>query len=441
MRYTSGNWLAPHARINNATAWMVSNDTLYVRNDHAATEAVNVTFAFPGTINFPSKCVIVDTNLANSTGASESSTGTTQIAITGNVIIDGTAPGALILTGGSGVGNGGLVIGQTTSDKIICNYVDFIIGCTNVNSTISINNATLNKSELNNCRFKFSNASQGIRAFNAGEALIRGGSWLTGGTYPTSIFQCSGNGYTLQVSGVDFSNITATANIVLGGPSAGGGYINITNCKLPTTAGGGSWSGLLVSSPFTRPGIIIRMHNCDDGNTNYKIWEQDYTGTVKQETTIVRTNPIGATDGVTPISWKMNTTAGGNASYPVHFLKTPKIAIRNSVVGSSKTATIDIIHDSLTNLTNADIWIELEYLGNSSFPLSTFIKNQVANVLSSPSDQPASTSTWVTTGLTNPNKQKLSVTFTPQQKGYFLATVCLALVNKTVYVNPIVDVV
>ena len=39
--------------------------------------------------------------------------------------------------------------------------------------------------------------------------------------------------------------------------------------------------------------------------------------------------------------------------------------------------------------------------------------------------------------MSNPNKQKLSVTFTPQQIGTIKCRVCLAKTSKTVYVDPI----
>lgn len=441
---TAGSWLAPHARMRIAVTWMVAGDTLYVRNDHAATEAAAVTITFPGTIAAPSKCVVVDTNLALSTGATETTTGLSALVINGCVYMETSAAGGMVFSAGSGANNVSLTLNNTVGMKQIYKNVDFIIaGTTSGNiqtfNTLSQSSGNTNETKLINCRFKVASTTSRI-GFNA-KLIIEGGSWLTGGSTPTSIFSGSQltQGKECDVVGFDFSNLTATANMVVGAGVSSSGYINFRNCKLPTTANAASWSGLLFSTPQTTPGFIARMHNCDDGNTNYKIWEEDYCGTVKQEITIVRTSPAGASDGVTPISLKLNTPNAGNASFPLHFLRSPLITKRQNNVGSPITATIDIIHDSLTNLTNADIWVEVEYLGNSSFPLSTVVTDRVASVLATPVDKTVSTSTWTTTGLTNPNKQKLTVTFTPQQKGYVSARVCLALVNKTVYVNPTID--
>jgi hypothetical protein len=45
-------------------------------------------------------------------------------------------------------------------------------------------------------------------------------------------------------------------------------------------------------------------------------------------------------------------------------------------------------------------------------------------------------STWATTGMSNPNKQKLSVQITPQEKGYILARVLVYKAAYTLYVCP-----
>ncbi len=59
-----------------------------------------------------------------------------------------------------------------------------------------------------------------------------------------------------------------------------------------------------------------------------------------------------------------------------------------------------------------------------------------ATPLTTPADQTAGSATWTTTGLTNPNKQRLVVTFTPQKKGWMIGRVYLAKGSKTIYVDP-----
>ena len=48
----------------------------------------------------------------------------------------------------------------------------------------------------------------------------------------------------------------------------------------------------------------------------------------------------------------------------------------------------------------------------------------------------ASAETWPTTGLTNPNKQRLTCLFTPQQAGYAIARIRLFQRSKTIYACP-----
>ena len=98
--------------------------------------------------------------------------------------------------------------------------------------------------------------------------------------------------------------------------------------------------------------------------------------------------------------------------------------------------TCEILHDSVTNLQDDEVWLETEYLGTSGFPLSLFANDRAADILATPADQAASTETWTTTGLTNPNRQKLVTTQTPQEKGYYRCRVGLAKASYTVYACP-----
>ena len=176
------------------------------------------------------------------------------------------------------------------------------------------------------------------------------------------------------------------------------------------------------------------MWNCDSGDTNYRLWIEDYAGSIKSETTLVKTG--GASDGDTPLSWKMATTA--NAEYPLVLLRSPEIfSERITSTGSAKTITVDILHDSATALKDDEIWLEVQYLGTSGFPLGSFANDSKADVLAAGANQASSSATWTTTGMGNPNKQKLEVTFTPQEKGVAIVTVCMAKASYTVYVDPL----
>jgi hypothetical protein len=205
-----------------------------------------------------------------------------------------------------------------------------------------------------------------------------------------------------------------------------GGRVVIRNCKLPA-----SWSGALNVSTNAYFGVV-EMFNCDSGDTNYRYRKATHLGTVQDETTIVRTG--GASDGVTP--WSLKMVSNANAEYPLLTLNSPERVQWNSTVGSPKTITVEFVHDSLTNLKDNEIWLEVEYLGTSGVPLGLHISDAAATILTTAADQADSVEAWTTTGLTNPNTQKLSVTLTPQEAGYFHYTVKLAKASTTVYLDP-----
>jgi hypothetical protein len=129
--------------------------------------------------------------------------------------------------------------------------------------------------------------------------------------------------------------------------------------------------------------------------------------------------------------------SNADAEWSHQTLDSPEIVKWNETTGSSVTATVEFVHDSTTNMTDKEIWIEVMYLGTSGVPLGSFITDAAANYLSSAADQTDSSETWTTTGLTNPNTQKLSVSFTPQEKGFVHAVVKVAVASKTVYVDPV----
>ena len=178
------------------------------------------------------------------------------------------------------------------------------------------------------------------------------------------------------------------------------------------------------------------MYNCDSGDTNYRIWVKEYTAELVQETTIVLTG--GTSDGATPLSWKVMTTA--NCNFVSGRFQSPEIFKWNEVTGSPITATVEILHDSLTALNDDEAWLEIQYLGTSGYPLGSFASDAKTDVLATAAAQASSSATWTTTGLTNPNKQKLSVTVTPRDKGYIHAKVCFGKANYTVYVDPLLTV-
>jgi hypothetical protein len=125
--------------------------------------------------------------------------------------------------------------------------------------------------------------------------------------------------------------------------------------------------------------------------------------------------------------------------FPSGALQTGEFVIWNDTTGASKTVTVEFLHDNATGLKDNEIWLELSYYGASGNPLGTYI-DSAPNALAAGSTLSSSSATWATGGMANPNKQKMSLTFTPQLKGFFIASVKLGKASYTAYVDPIMTV-
>lgn len=284
------------------------------------------------------------------------------------------------------------------------------------------------------CTFRF--GATGQRIYYTSDVMIRGGSWSASGTLnPTAIFapNLSTRGARLQVDGFDFSNLNAAVN--LHGSGQGGAIACFRSCKLPA-----SWTGAPIADASLVPGQRVEMYNCDSGDTNYRLWIKEYGGSIREDTGVY--HDAGATDGTTRLSWKMATTA--NVKYPSAPLASPEIMRWNETTGSALTVTVEIVHASQGSgtagaLTDDEIWLEVQYLGTSGVPLSSFITDAKASVIATAADQATSSATW-TGDSAGWDTQALSVSLTPQEKGWLVARVLLAKPSATVYVDPLLTV-
>lgn len=109
--------------------------------------------------------------------------------------------------------------------------------------------------------------------------------------------------------------------------------------------------------------------------------------------------------------------------------------VENTVIGASKTATVEII--SSGSLNNNDIRLLLEYMGTSGNPIASFVDSFMT--LTTTAALASSSNTWNSPPST-PQKQLLQVTFTPQVAGRVRGLVRLGKVSTTVWVNPQVTI-
>lgn len=421
-------WALAKQSLTGFAAIDAAGDVAYLSQSHNYQPGgSNRTLAFAGTPSNPVKLICVNDSAEPpttvTTGAIEGVFGNLAIAFTGSFIAYGIEFGIYAGSAGLNIGFG--------SDQSVQSLVGCTLKFTNTATCRIVLGANATKGvevffKASNLSLYFGHVSQGFQ-LNDTTASISGGSILSGSSAITEFVKQAQGTIKFNVSDFDFSNAATGLNLVYSGIPATGS-ITFLNCKLPS-----SWSGGLVAGSPTLPGMRISMYNCDSAATNYRLWIETYSGAIISETTIVKTG--GASDGTTALSWKM--TSNANANEHTSPLVSDDMAVWIDSVGTSKTITVDILHDSVTALTDAEVWLEIDYLGSSSSSLGTPTSDKRTTVLTSPANQTTSTATWTTTGITNPNKQKLEVTFTPQMKGFVYARVCLAKPGSiyTIYVD------
>ncbi len=427
VRSTDGNnsdngstWALAKLDLAGAAAIDAAGDVIYVSDNHAESTGASVTLAFAGTAASPVQIVCVDDSAEPPTAVSTAGTATVS-GTTLSFVIQGN-----LYCYGLRFNAGNAITLGTANNSQTYENCKFTLTNTGTSGIFTWGNHTNGPGtlRLKNCDISFANAAHYI---NLGGLFFEweGGSVLSGSSTPTGgMFRNTERvGRGAIVSGVNFSN--CSSSLILSTATLPGKFV-FRNCRMPSGwSTGNLWTGTKVA------GFRAELYNCDSGDTNYVLQIEDFCGTILHEPTIVRTG--GASDGTTTLSWKMVSNA--TAEYPHQALNSPEIVRWNETTGSSITVTVETITDNVT-LTDGECWLEVQYLGTSGVPLSSFIEDAKADVLATAANQTTSSETWTTTGLTTPVKQKLSVTFTPQEKGFIHAVVKLAKASTTVYVDP-----
>lgn len=416
-------WANAFATMAYSLTQMSAGDTLYVSDAHVEGASAYVTLTSPGTAASPCSILCVD-----DTADPEPPT-----ALASTAVVD-TTVGSIDLRGYAYCYGVSFKAGTSSSPNILfynpsalwwkCERCEFWLRATSSTQNIRCGQTSgthvYQHLEWIDCVVNFAQANHYI-AVGPCDLEWRGGSFA--GTVSTTLLADSTFVGSANINGVDLSTFS---NTLVAAP-INSTHISFENCKLhasvtlsSTPAGGAS-------------GPKITMVNCDSGSLNYRYERQAYEGAIYHEATIVRTG--GASDGTTPISRKMVSSANSGFHDP---LVSQPIVIWNETVGSSITLTIETVTDNVT-LQDDESWIEVEYLGTSGLPLSLRATDRVG-IFGTPANQPTSSETWTTTGLGTPVKQALAVSITPEVKGPIKIWVCLAKSSTTAYFCPKVNV-
>lgn len=430
-------WADAYTTIAAALTASASGDVVWVSSAHSENPAANQTWAFgAATSGTKSVYCVTESGAADqsgvTTGAVAATNGAFSITLTGAGYVYGVE-----LRPGTST-NAADIIWSTTTALVMEDCILYL-GGSNAGSDFAMTDNLGGAVRLVDCQIRVSNAGSTLDVSTNALEII-GGSVVSGSTSPTTfITPAASRGVSVLVSGFDFSNFGAGVDLCAAVATVGD--IRFRNCRLPD-----SWTGTLLSAAIAAPGFRASLHNTDDTDTNYRIIEQSFYGDTLSDTAVY--NDAGADDGSAQgFAWKMVSTA--NTRFPRNTLVSPEIVRWNSTTGSAITVTVEIVHNSQGTgtagaLTNAEAWLEVEYLSSTTRPLTATITDRVdgdngGNLLATAADQASSSAAW-TGDSAGWDTQKLSVTFTPQCVGFIHARVHLAKASATVYVDPLLTV-
>ncbi len=422
---------------------LAAGDDVDVASTHSESSSSALTWTFPGTAAAPNRVFSCDTTNSPATGSDlVSGALLTTTTVNGNLTIGGSVYiyGLIVSMGSGTTSSMNLTFGTSADCEQIYEACAFKLArsvaadivCTNT-SGYSVDLKFLNTT------VNFSATGQSIQLGTEGRFLWKDTSNALGsGAVPTKLIQgkiVGGAGYgvssTIVLDGIDLSPMGSGTTIIgnaIGGPAVA----QVRNCKLG--------SGVTVAAtPVCPSDVVADLINSDSSATGYRQERYRYQGTLTTETTVVKSG--GASDDVTPISWKVVATANARRQSPFEAFE---IVQWVDTAGTAHTATIDVITDTHVDatLTNADVWMEAQVMDNAGAPITSLYTSAPANLLTAGTTLATSSASWTTTGMTTPNPQKMSVTFTNQIKGYvrFVVKVGRASLS-TIRIDPNVAIV
>ena len=259
--------------------------------------------------------------------------------------------------------------------------------------------------------------------------VIDGLTFVNAGFRTGTVFQCgNGQGGSMEINGADFSGFTnATTPALVLFSSA---VFTLTNCKTAST-----FNFVDTSTPGEGTIILGTNVGATDDPTSLRL--HTYYGAIVSSTSIYRSG--GATIEGIANSWLVTTRATCNEYAPFH---SPWIY---GVISSTGSKNFDLyITNDTADFTNAQVWLEVEYLATSDSPLWTLASDQRATITTTAADQDDdTTSTWVGAGPAYTYKQRLRVTATVGETGQFRARVVTGVASiassRNFYIDPDAD--
>lgn len=415
-----------------------NGDDFYMDAAMTISNAAGATWTFKGTAAAPNRVFSCSgiTNDAPLTadlgrGATHTNTGTVAQTITGfvyiwgfnfNIATTGTVNFNLCNNVNSDITFDDCQInfpgGATAGTVVVSGGAGLSTRVTLINTPVKFTGTTASQINVSDCIFNWKNTPNAIPT--GSQAAIA--NLFTASTSRPCIVICDGVDF---VGGV---GIASGKNLV--GTVSNGSYFRFINCKIA--------AGVLIVRP-TSPQAVIDQINCDSGATNYKQQRDMYQGTLDASTTIYN----NATDGATPISWRVITTANAKPQSPFECFE-----IVQWVAAGTYAASKIFLTSATASLKTNDVWVEVQYLG-ANYALgstaTTFGAGSGTATLpqipagTTPGTLAAASPAWATGGLGN-DYQLAIPSFTTSVAGFVRFVVKIGKASLTVHVDPAVTV-
>jgi hypothetical protein len=432
--FTGGQ--APHARLPNAcaTTWWVAGNTIYVGDNHAESSSAAITIAPALTQATVGKIIChnhsgsyppASSDLRTTATISTSATGGAALSISPNT-------GAVYFYGLTFLAG----VGQSTGSNLLAffpgsafYYFDsciFKLATTSITGQMVLNTTSSGTIVWNNCQVSFANVAQTIILGAVGFNWQNTGTVLaSGSSVPTNLMAQNNTSGMSNVT-LEALDLSQVISVFANNNTSTGNWI-VKDCKLNASA--------TFSSPLNT-GQVVQYVRADGSTTAYKSARYAYEGTETTETSITRIG--GASDPTGQAqSRKIVTTANSQWLRP---FKAEPYAIWNPRTAANVVVTVcgTINAGALPN--NDDIWMEVEYLGSSSFPVGTIVSTTKANLFSANAAVASDSSTWNGGGSgAGWSPFKLTATLSapqPGMAGYIHVRVRAAKPSTTLYIDP-----
>jgi hypothetical protein len=277
---------------------------------------------------------------------------------------------------------GGFVFNSTPAKSMYFKNCAFVHG-TSASSRVSC--STPCEVTFDNTTVEFGHIGQAIGGSGSQGALdftwVNTPNAIQGAIIPTNLFSNLSGETFITCRGVDLNAVTTT--LLNTANAAVLTKVLLDSCRIASGV-----RRYTLFMPVSSPAFDeIELVNCYDG-TN--VINERYTavGSIVSDTGVIMSG--GAQDDLSAFSHKLMAILRADSS--AQPLDSFWIDVTNNVIGSSKTATIEVLAPTLLN--NDDIKLLLEYMGTAGgSSLASFATNG-STVLASPSALASSTASW-----------------------------------------------